>query len=227
MELESEKKAELQNRLRQEAMEALRSEDKWLLISFTYPRHNCVSFSPDTVFAGFENHREMRGPRWRDFSQARGFANIGYRWIVAGKLTMAILAQHLLVGGKPVGVVMHRRAVTTWAPECGRPSPTVNSTWGFIASASPRYKLLGAPRLGRALRRQLMIECHFCRSKANLTLHHLIRREMGGATEPDNLLCVCRPCHERINRKEIDDHGLVLEVSLRRTEKMLGRESEF
>jgi hypothetical protein len=39
---------------------------------------------------------------------------------------------------------------------------------------------------------------------------------MEGATEEENLLSVCRPCHDAIHRGEIDVKGLLMEVSVKR-----------
>lgn len=135
---------------------------------------------------------------------------------------MAILAKHLLDGGEPRGVIMHQEAVHRWAPECGRPSPVISSVRGFIGPASPLYPKLGARRPGKALRRRLAKKCSFCGTKRALTLHHLVRREWGGATEPENLLCLCRDCHDRVHRGELNDRELIWGVGAARIERMLG-----
>jgi hypothetical protein len=212
----------LLHRIQIEISAARAKQDDWLLVSFTYGPNGRVFYGADSLFYGFAEHRELRGPRWRNLANAAGFADIGYRWIVAGPITMAILAKHQVAGGGPLGVVMHCDAVARWAPQCAKDSPVINSVTGFVGEASPRYRSLGARRPGRSSRKRLTRECSFCHSTYRLTLHHLLRREMGGATEPENLLCVCRDCHDRLHRKEIDDSALVLEVGLRRIENLLG-----
>lgn len=67
----------------------------------------------------------------------------------------------------------------------------------------------------------MLTSCHFCGALDDLTLHHLIRRELGGATEPENLLCVCRNCHEGINDGRINDTHLVHAVHLERIRRVL------
>jgi hypothetical protein len=44
---------------------------------------------------------------------------------------------------------------------------------------------------------------------------------MGGATEEENLLSVCRLCHDAIHRGEIDVTDLVMKVSINRTVGLL------
>lgn len=213
--------SELIRRLGSEISDARAAADRWLLLTFSYSRNGHVAYGADSAFVDFAYHRELRGPRWRDFDNARTFADIGHRFVVAGPLSMAILAKHLLDGGRPIGVMMHCNSVARWAPECGKPSPVINSVHGFIGEASPLYASLGARRLRGTQWRKLKTRCYYCSSTNNLTLHHLFRREMGGANEPENLLCVCRDCHDRIHRKEIDDQDLVWQFSLRRTDNIL------
>ena len=60
--------------------------------------------------------------------------------------------------------------------------------------------------------------CYYCPATEDLTLHHLIRREMGGATEPENLLVVCRECHDLIHEGHIDDSELVMAVFAKKSD---------
>ena len=43
--------------------------------------------------------------------------------------------------------------------------------------------------------------CRVCGRKAN-DVHHIIFRSHGGKDEPDNLICLCRQCHEAAHADE-------------------------
>ena len=52
---------------------------------------------------------------------------------------------------------------------------------------------------------QEYIPCHICRSQA-VDIHHIDAKGMGGnkdANEPDNLVALCRACHEKAHHGEI------------------------
>ena len=44
--------------------------------------------------------------------------------------------------------------------------------------------------------------CRRCQSRENLTLHHIVRRSEGGSDTPKNLIALCRPCHDALERGE-------------------------
>src|ERR1700690_3518462 len=215
--------ATVRSRISEETSGATLRDDTWLLVHLTYDRPGFTAYAPDTVFAGFSDHHELRGPRWRPLSNARGFADIGDRWIAAGPLTMSLLSRFLLLGNRPRGIIMHRDAVERWAPELATAHPVLNSVEGFVGPRSPGYASRAARRPSRGIRQQLRRSCHYCDSTHDLTLHHLIRREMGGATEPENLLCVCRSCHTRIHAGLIDDIDQVHRVILERVQRTVAR----
>ena len=215
-------KPELRQRVVDELRAAITARDDWLLVHLSVRRPGVVSYGSDTVFEGFANHRELRGPRWRPLSNARTYADLGYSWIVAGPITMALLARQLLQQNVPAGVVMHAHAVERWAPELAVPQPVVNSVRGFLSPDVPENRHLGTRRPGgRAKRKRLRKPCHFCGAASDLTLHHLIRREMGGTTEEPNLLSVCRPCHDKVNSGVLNDTDLVHKVYLERARRTL------
>jgi len=215
----------LKRKLHAEIQTSIKQEDSWLLITFDVSERGVVRISPDTTFEGFENSRELRRPRWRTLRNAKDFECIGYRYIVAGKLGMTILAKLVKDKNIPKGIVIHKSAIQEWLPAMGEIKPVLNSVKGFINPNSPEHKRLAAKRLGSATRKRLKDgkSCHFCNSKENLTLHHLVRREVGGATEEENLLVVCRDCHDKIHEKEIDDVELVLEVSAKRFQNLIAQ----
>ena len=215
------KKTELHRRVVDEIKAAVEARDDWLLVHLSVKQPGVVSYGSDTVFKGFANHRELRGPRWRPLANARTFADIGYSWIVAGSITMAILARRLLQGDVPAGVVMHAYAVKRWAPELAVPQPVVNSVRGFLSPDLPENRHLGTSRPGRTKRKRLQKPCHFCGATSDLTLHHLIRREMGGATEDPNLLSICRSCHDKVHNGIVSDADLVDQVYVERVRQTL------
>jgi hypothetical protein len=213
---------DIKNKIRQEISAALSAKDEWLLVHLSRKRDGSISIGSDTVFCGFENSKELRGPRWRPLASAREFADQGYKWIVAGEVSAWALFQQLINDDVPPGVVMHAEAVERWAPECAKETPTLNSIRGFLNPSLPENQSLAARRPGRSARvRQKGAGCAICDSKTEVTLHHLIPREMGGATEEENLLPVCRPCHDAIHNGNLDVSNLVLQVSVKRAKYLM------
>lgn len=50
-------------------------------------------------------------------------------------------------------------------------------------------------------------ECQLCDTKANLTVHHIIRLSDGGADDEMNTILLCRPCHDFVER--LYDKGII------------------
>jgi 5-methylcytosine-specific restriction endonuclease McrA len=208
---------QVRQRMTKEVHAARSKDDRWLLVHLTRESDGTISLGYDTMFAGFNGSRELRSPRWRTLANAQEFADASYSRMIAGELTAQILFHQLLAGNVPKGVIMHADAVRRWAPQCAEMTPTVNSVRGFLNPKIPENRGRGAKRLGRVTRERLTSNgCYLCSSKLELTLHHIIPREMGGATEKENLLSVCRPCHDAIHRGEIDAKELLMEVSIKR-----------
>jgi 5-methylcytosine-specific restriction endonuclease McrA len=46
--------------------------------------------------------------------------------------------------------------------------------------------------------------CRLCGATEDLTVHHVVAARDGGATEPSNLLVLCRDCHELVERDELE-----------------------
>jgi 5-methylcytosine-specific restriction endonuclease McrA len=46
------------------------------------------------------------------------------------------------------------------------------------------------------------IPCHECGSKS-VDLHHVKFRSHGGTDEPDNIIPLCRKCHDKLHTKTI------------------------
>lgn len=215
-------KEELRQRVRDEIQVAQTAGDEWLLVHLT-PEPDRISYGADTRFAGFANHRELRGPRWRTLENARAFRDLGYSWVVAGPLTMGLVARQLLERRVPAGLIVHADAVTRWMPELAVPRPVMNSVEGYLDPTIKEYQHLGAKKPGRATRKRLKKPCFYCSATENLTLHHLIRREWGGATEEANLVSLCRECHDKVHAGLIDDSDLINQVVLRRVQHLVER----
>lgn len=212
-----ESQASLRERIKHEIRKALAKRDDWLLIHLSVKPNGVISLGSDTIFHGFENSRELRGPRWRSFHNVRQFADQGYSWIVAGELSAQVLFHHLKAGNVPPGIIMHALAVERWAPECATLTQVLNSVRGFLNPTLPENKPFGSRRPGRSTRARLKDHpCRICGGAQELTLHHLIPRVIGGATEEENLLNVCRPCHDSIHNGTLDINDLVMQLSVER-----------
>jgi hypothetical protein len=209
-------------RIVEEVRAARTRNDQWLLVHLTRKGDGPISLGAETVFEGFRNSRELRGPRWRTLASTQEFSADGFSWVVAGELTAYVLFHQLLADNVPKGVIMHYDAVHRWAPQCAELTPTVNSVHGFLNADLSENQGRSAKRPGRVTRARLTSSgCHLCGSRLEVTLHHLIPRQMGGATEEENLLSVCRPCHDAIHSGQIDVADLVMEVSVKRTVRLL------
>lgn len=46
-------------------------------------------------------------------------------------------------------------------------------------------------------------ECEICGNDTNLHGHHIIDVGFGGDAEPENILVVCKSCHDKIHNGEI------------------------
>lgn len=128
--MEKDKSLEIKDRVRLEIQAALREKDQWLLVHLSRKPDGTVSIGSDTVFGGFENSRELRGPRWQSLRSAREFKDQGFKWIVAGELSAAVLFQQLLNGVTLPGVIMHIGSVKRWASKMRRVSPHVEQRPG-------------------------------------------------------------------------------------------------
>jgi len=209
-------------KIRQEIRTALRAKDEWLLVSLSRKGAGAISISSDTVSHGFDDHKELRGPRWRTLASAREFSDIGYKLIVAGELSACVLFKQLINNNVPRGVIMHASAVERWAPEFAKVKPALNSIRGFLNPTLPENKSLAASRPGRATRKRMKSDiCALCGRTKDITLHHLIDRECGGATEEENLLSVCRLCHDDIHSGKIDIKDRVFQVWEKRFEYLI------
>lgn len=213
--------ARLRERVREEVLEARRRDDQWLLVHLSVNAGGGVLLGVDSIFRGFRDSRELRGPRWRTLQSAQEFLGSGFSLMIAGELTAYLVFQRLIAGNVPPGLIMHVDAVHRWAPRCAHIVPTVNSIHGFLSPELPKNRSLGARRPGRTTRARLTAGgCRLCGSTADTTLHHLIPRAAGGATEDMNLLSVCRLCHDGIHDGTVDVKDLVLQVSLERIRQM-------
>ena len=53
-----------------------------------------------------------------------------------------------------------------------------------------------------AVRRRASGKCELCGAEFNLGLHHIIARQDGGLNHEDNLILLCRRCHDRIEDRK-------------------------
>jgi len=208
-------------KIRQEIRTARRAKDEWLLISLSRKGAGAISISSDTVWHGFDDHKELRGPRWRTLASALESSDIGYKWIVAGELSARVLFKQLINSNVPRGVIMHASAVERWAPECAKVKPALNSIRGFLNPTLPENKSRAATKPSRASKMMKRGGCALCGSTKDITLHHLIYRQFGGANEKENFLSVCRSCHNDIHAGKLDISDRVFQVFARRVEELI------
>jgi len=45
--------------------------------------------------------------------------------------------------------------------------------------------------------------CELCPNDTNIHGHHIVDVGFGGSGEPENILVVCKPCHDKIHNGEI------------------------
>ena len=203
----------------------INKDDSWLVITLEYSGDGKLWLSPDSKFVEFDEKREVRAPRWRVLADVRQYEDIGYGFTVAGVQGMSVLAQIIKSKNTPKGVILHRTVVEQFFPKIAEPTAVLNSVEGFLDPSLPENKSKAAPRPGRVTRKNMKEgkSCYYCPSTKDLTLHHLIRREMGGATEPENLLVVCRECHDLIHEGHIDDGALVMAVAAKKTDSTFNK----
>ncbi len=46
--------------------------------------------------------------------------------------------------------------------------------------------------------------CQICGSQENVEGHHIFEFSIGGAPHKDNIITLCRDCHQAVHRGEID-----------------------
>jgi 5-methylcytosine-specific restriction endonuclease McrA len=44
-------------------------------------------------------------------------------------------------------------------------------------------------------------QCVLCGARDEPTAHHILPRAIGGPNSPENLITICRACHEALNRE--------------------------
>jgi len=78
-------------------------------------------------------------------------------------------------------------------------NPGVHSFWYQLG---PKYRYQNAKMY---VKKRDGYKCICCssRSLSDLTIHHIIERNDGGSDRPDNLLTVCRDCHDKIHAGKI------------------------
>jgi 5-methylcytosine-specific restriction endonuclease McrA len=64
----------------------------------------------------------------------------------------------------------------------------------------PERRRVDADALKRFRLQHLHEPCQVCELRPGVDAHHVTYRSRGGHDIPENLLFVCRPCHEDIHR---------------------------
>lgn len=85
--------------------------------------------------------------------------------------------------GEPVTAPKRPKGVpldTRWATPTAKGSPT----------STPKLRVRVFERDGGCVR---------CRTRANLSVHHVVHRSKGGSNDPSNLQTLCTPCHRHVH----------------------------
>ena len=61
--------------------------------------------------------------------------------------------------------------------------------------------------------------CRRCGERKSLTPHHLIKRSQLGSDTPGNVLTLCLPCHEEVERNELKIEVVDMVVTFREERK--------
>jgi 5-methylcytosine-specific restriction endonuclease McrA len=185
------------DRCRREIQAALAIEDRWLRISYGFhPDLRDWSWSAQSEWVGWKNQREVRGPRWEAFVEAAYWAHFVPLEVAAGPFSYRALKREWPRGTR---AILHYRVAEHWVPKLCAPREMLHSKkYGFISDKHRVAHALSSRRPGRVARTRLRKQCHLCGGKEDLTLHHVLGRQYGGATEPENLVCLCGACHDRV-----------------------------
>ncbi|MHB8876033.1 MAG: HNH endonuclease [Myxococcaceae bacterium] len=176
---------------------AVATDDRWLRIGFAFHADlRDWAWSSLTQWAGFKNGRELRAPRWERFIEAAYVGHFLRLEVAAGPWSYRAVRRKW---PRDLWALLHFRVAQHWVPELCVADATLNSrTYGFITDGFRAAKPLLQRRPGRAARTRMKDHCRLCGTTKDLTLHHLLGRAYGGATEPANLVCLCRSCHDKV-----------------------------
>jgi len=134
-------------RITEEVCAAMARDDRWLLLQLTRQPDRTISLGADTVFAGFQDSRELRGPRWRTLADAWEFSDVGYSWVIAGEQTAFVFFRQLFAGKVPEGVFLHADAIHRWAPRCAEvPATPSQDRWAAPQRRKSTHRLSPQPR---------------------------------------------------------------------------------
>ena len=53
-------------------------------------------------------------------------------------------------------------------------------------------------------------KCGICKSRSKLTIHHILPRSEGGQNNKENLIVLCRPCHDFVEEQNVRSREAVL-----------------
>ena len=211
------------NRYSRKLRELVKQEDAFLLADIDFKHH---TWGWQSLWFGFEDHCEVRGPRFMKLRTALKFSDLGYNIIVSNKKSL------LQWFGRGTGKgIFHKGVVKKYFFSIMKPSKGISSvaSGGFFSATSKEGMRLHRKRANRKEKDEIYTEfdyqCFLCKSKTKLTLHHILPRSFWGGTEKFNLVPFCQPCHTKVHKKKIDPGKL---ISLRYShmvshKKVLGR----
>ena len=80
-------------------------------------------------------------------------------------------------------------------------NPNINRHWGYQKGAN-----YGFENTKMMIRNRDNYTCQYCKNKrkdSNLDVHHIVFRSNGGSDEPENLITLCRTCHDALHAGKI------------------------
>jgi 5-methylcytosine-specific restriction endonuclease McrA len=159
------------------------------------------------IWEGFENKREIRGPRiWPLLpkQELKKCDALGFDILVFD------IESSLPWMKKGAGrALFHVAFLEKYFPSILQSSAYLHSAeqGRLIEEHSEIGKKLARNHLSPTERQKVLAEfggkCYVCKSTEKLTIHHILDREFGGGTEIRNSVPLCQSCHVKVHSKEI------------------------
>jgi len=197
-----------------ELREIMKKENSFLLANIDL-KNSLLEL--DTVWHGFSDRCELRGPRFTHLKRALKFSEMGYDIIVFNKKSM----NQWLMRGTGKGI-FHISIIKQYFPSIMNPSLSVSSVkhGGFFSPYAEEGIKLHRKKANRSERKKIKNDyenqCYLCNSKIDLSLHHILPKKFGGGTEIDNLVPLCSECHDKAH----SDNRMHLELMKLRYSKI-------
>lgn len=185
------------NQYSKKVKELLKRDNSFLLADIDLKNK---SYSYDTVWCGFGDKCELREARLQKLTHLSELELMGYGIIVHDK--KSFLKWIKLGAGK---AIFHRKTIEKTFPSLLKPQKSISSAkyGGFFSPSSAEGAKLKRRKANKTEKREIFSKrgatCHICKGSKDITMHHLLPRAFGGGTEIDNLIPLCRDCHDEVH----------------------------